>query len=466
MSAAIHYWQFNRLDGSGKVTIEEIPAAKSFINQQIPDLINQTAFSDSVMQRHLFTLLRENDTQVCLMSQICLRCFISEQIKQVCLSLERQFGNHHQFNRYDLFPFVLDDTLTQGKPSKTVAQATEYTSMATKILKSFDPQQASLATWTTRLVRYEPNLNHFLLERGVYLISDWAILNDTTPKQLQRILKEFHHLGDAAIAQASRLLEAYHTIYRRERLANRKAGGKSKCPLPSPEQLQQIASLVGLQISEAKTLSQLQNLAQQLREYRIFVRGGKLKQDSLDNPDILTKFEHKQVTESGESEEEQAQEEFLSHYRRQFLTCLEQAITQVISKWLSQEKKEAKKQQFLTALKLFHCQGCSMTEIAKSVGLQAQYQVTRLMQLKNFRSDIRQQMLNKLRHQIKEMAVVYTDPDLLRQQDLQIEIALDEQVTTLIEQAETEASTAKNRPLTSSFAQSLCRYLHLREKSL
>lgn len=86
------------------------------------------------------------------------------------------------------------------------------------------------------------------------------------------------------------------------------------------------------------------------------------------------------------------------------------------------------------------------------------------MQLKNFRSDIRQQMLNNLRHQVKEMAVVYTDPDLLRQQDQQIEIALDEQVTTLIEQAETEASTAKNCPLTSSFAQSLCRYLYLREK--
>lgn len=460
MIALIHYWQFNRLDGSGKVTIEEIPTAKSFINQQFPDLINQTTFADSVVQRHLFTLLHENDTTVCLIAQICLRCFISEQIKQVCLSLERQFGNNHQFNRYDLFPFVLDDTLTPGKPPKT-----EYRSMATKILQSFDPQQASLATWTTRLVRYESNLNHFLLERGVYLISDWAILNDTTPKQLQRIFKEFHHLSNTAIAQASRLLEAYHTIYRQERLANRKAGGRSKCPSPSLEQLQQIAALIGLSISEAKTLSQLQDLAQRLREYRIFVRGGKPKQESLDNPDILIKVEHQQVTESEKSEVEQLQEEFLSRYRQQFLTCLEQAIAQVISKWLNQEKKEAKKQQFLTALKLFHCQGDSMQKIAESIGLDKQYQVTRLMQLKNFRSDIRQQMLKDLRHQVREMAVIYTDPNQLLQQDQQIETALDEQVTTLIEQAETEASTAKNSPLTSSFAQTLCRYLHLREKS-
>lgn len=372
MSAVIHYWQFNRLDGSGKVTIEEIRAAKSFINEQFPDLINQTAFSDSVIQRDLFTLLSENDTTVCLIAQTCLRCFISEQIKQVCLSLERQFGNNHQFNRYDLFPFVLDDTLTQGKPPKTAAPATEYKSMATKILQSFDPQQASLATWTTRLVRYEPNLNHFLLERGVYLISDWAILNDTTPKQLQRIFKEFHHLGDAAIAQASLLLEAYHTIYRQERLANRKNGGRSKCPSPSLEQLQQIASLVKLPISEGKTLSQLQDLAQRLREYRIFVKGGKLKQDSLDNPDILTKFERQQVTESGESEEEQAQKEFLSRYRQQFLTCLEQAIAQVISKWLSQEKRSQKTTipdcfKIISLSGLLHDRDCSFYRFTSAV---------------------------------------------------------------------------------------------------
>lgn len=466
MNAAIHYWQFNRLDGSGKIVVEEIRTAKSFIDKQLPHLVNQAAFSDSVMQRYLFTLLSDNNSTVCLMAETCLRCFISEQIKQVCWSLERQFGNNHQFSCYDLYPFVLDDTLTYGKPPKTAAPATEYISMATKILQSFDPQQASLTTWTTRLVRHEPNLNHFLLERGIYLVSDWAILNDTTPKQLQRIFKEFHHLNDTVIAQAIRFLEAYHRIYRQERLANRKAKVRGKCPSPSLEQLQKIASLVELPLSPEKTLGQLQYLAERLREYRICVRVGKLKQDSLDIPDILTKVEQQQVAGiDGESAEEEVQEEFLSRYRQQFLTCLEQAIAQVISKWLSQQK-EPKKQQFLTSLKLFHCQGYSMTKIAALIGLQAQYQVTRLMQLKNFRADIRQQMLKNLRHQVTEMAAVYTNPDQLRQQEQQIQTALDEQVSFFIEQAETEASTAKNRPLKSLFAQSLCHYLYLREKSL
>lgn len=450
MSALVHYWQFNKLNIRGQVTVEEIAEAKSFIREECADIVNQISFSDAVIQRHLFTLFRKNDS----IAEICLRCFISEQIKQICINLERQFGNSHQFNRYDLFPFVLDDTLDRPKQTKT----REYTPMATKILQTFDPQQASLSTWTTRLVRYERNLNQFLLEHGLYLISDWAILNDTNPKQLQRILKEFHYLNDALITQASLLLEAYHTIYRQERLASRKAGIRGKCPAPTPEQLQQIAQFPGLSLNPEQILTQLQNLAEQLRKYRIFVRGGKLKQDSLDNHDTLIKFEQEQIAKFSDNSEQETQGEFLNRYRRQFLSCLEKAIASVVTQWINKQK-EPKKQQFLSALKLFHCQGSSMTEIASAIGLQAQYQVTRLMQLKNFRSDIQQQMLQELRQQILEIAAIYTDPQQLLKQEKQIEMALVEQVKSVIEQAGSEASMAKNQPLKSIFAQYLCRYL-------
>ena len=140
-------------------------------------------------------------------------------------------------------------------------------------------------------------------------------------------------------------------------------------------------------------------------------------------------------------------------------------MASVVPQWLNKQK-EPKKQQFITALELFHCQGVSMTEIASRIGLQAQFQVTRLMQLKNFRSDIRQQMLRDLRQQILEMAAIYTDSEQLLKQEQQIEVALEEQVASVIEEAETEASQAKNQPLKSIFAQSLCRYLHQKENTL
>jgi hypothetical protein len=56
----------------------------------------------------------------------------------------------------------------------------------------------------------------------VYFISDWAILNDTKSKQLQRILAEFHHLSEFEIRYSCILLESYHAVYRRDRLEQRR----------------------------------------------------------------------------------------------------------------------------------------------------------------------------------------------------------------------------------------------------
>ncbi len=457
MSTIEHYWQFNRLNTQGKVNVEEITEAKTFIQKQCSDIASQISFSDTVIQRRLFSLFTQNE----LIAEICLRCFISEQITQSCIKFEIQFGNSHQFNRYDLYPFVLDDSLARSKEQKTK----EYKSMATQILQKFNPQQASLSTWTNRLVRADPNLNQFLLERGIYLISDWAILNDTKPKQLQRIFREFHNFDETVISQGSLLLEAYHQVYLLDRFNSRKAGSRPKCSPPTTAQLERIAQLTKLSLTPEETLTRLQNLAEPLKEYRIFVRGGKTKQESLANSHIQLKVEQQQLAQIQDNSAEETQEEFLRRYRQQFLSCLKKAIASVVSQWLN-KKKEPKKQQFVTALKLFHCQGLSMTTIASMIGLKRQDQVTRLIQLKNVRSDIQKAMLQSLSQQIRKMAVIYTNPNQLLQKEQQIVIALEEQVNSVIEEAKSEASTAKNQPPKSILAQYICNYLKQKEQLL
>ena len=102
------------------------------------------------------------------------------------------------------------------------------------------------------------------------------------------------------------------------------------------------------------------------------------------------------MTDNRNSEDEPT--EFLKFYRQQFLKCLDGAIEQVISErvTLLQRRDAQKAQSFLTALQLFH-QGRSMTEIAKLLNLQAQFHVSRLLKLKDFRADVRQQLLVPLR---------------------------------------------------------------------
>ncbi len=474
MGAVSRYWRLIRLDARGRRQIEEIDSAKAFFRQEFPELKNQIDVPDQLIQKKLLALLRDRSKASAekafnhLLAWCCLRCFISSQIEQVCIQLELQFGKEHGFTRYDLFSFVLDDTLDELRKSRHFnldnSNQDSYQSMATKILQTFEPERAGLSTWTNRLVKHDRELNAFLLERGVYLVSDWAILNDTTPKQVQRILAEFHNRTSVEIKRDSLLLESYHLVYRRERLKQRLAGVRGKCPPPSVEQLQQIASLLqqkaNLRFSANKTLSLLQDLAELLRQDRIYARGGSTTQESLDIPETKRNFEHHQASmASNDSEDEDKQ--FLSLYRQQFIECLDRVLEQVTQSRLNslKSKNAQKARQFLTALELFHCQGKAMGEIASLVGLQAQYQVTRLLKLKGFRADIRQLLLQDLLPHIFKIAAKFSDPEKLQTRELQIEEELDKQIITMIQQAETDASTVKHHGASSLLSQRLCRYL-------
>jgi hypothetical protein len=115
----------------------------------------------------------------------------------------------------------------------------------------------------------------------VYFISEWAILNDITSKQLRRILA-FHQPSESEIYLACILLESYHAVYRRDRLKQRrnrlKPGQESRCLPPTAAQLheisQQINAKATLKISTEESLDYLQNLANTLQKYRLNLKKG------------------------------------------------------------------------------------------------------------------------------------------------------------------------------------------------
>lgn len=122
-------------------------------------------------------------------------------------------------------------------------------------------------------------------------ISEWAILNDTKAKQLQRILAEFYRLSESEICLACILLESYHAVYRRDRLEQRRnllnsgqARIQGRCLPPTAMQLHEIARLFNakatLRLETEEVFNHLQNLAESLQPYRILCQE-KLKKDSL-----------------------------------------------------------------------------------------------------------------------------------------------------------------------------------------
>ena len=349
MKTASKYWHLVSLDSSGKLKITEISPAKKFFQQQFPNWLDGKAISDLEVQRNLIAFKNVEREMTGAWAERCLRCFISHQIRQVCIQLEIQFGREHGFTRQDLFVYTLHDTLDNFRDSISTKKASnsQYKTLAIEILETFNPQKANLSTWATRLVKQNHELQRFLLEQGVYLISNWAILNDTNLKQVSRILSEFHNLTRIEIDLASKLLACYHTVYRQDRLKNRERG---KCQTPSLEQLERITSLINKKanvvFSAQHTLSQLEKLADLLREYRIHARGGKLKQEqSLDNSEINTQAIQASVA-SEESDSDRI--DFLKSYQQQFQQSLDRSIEDVISTRLGKFKGKKKRQKLLS----------------------------------------------------------------------------------------------------------------------
>ncbi|MDX2240700.1 MAG: hypothetical protein NW224_08465 [Leptolyngbyaceae cyanobacterium bins.302] len=454
MSEKEWYWTLVRLDPAGGSRVDEMPAVKAFFQQRLDPTLEQ----DTIIQKQLIDLARNGvETSDHTLAELCLRCFISHQIEQVCIQLETQFGEYYGFTRYDLFAFVLDD---EGKNEKQKAEGRgqkDYQPLAMQILEKFDPDRASLTTWTTRFVKQHHELNAFLLEQGLCMLSDWAILNDTKPKKLQRVLTQFHHLTEQEVQQAIVLLESYHAVYRRDRILQ---GQKGACEPPTMAQLQEISNLLQQHIPRSlppdAVLTRLTVLATRLRQYRISVGGGKPPSQSLDQPD--TPLLDKLSRESNQSRDDEPQTEFLQTYRQQFLGCLEHALQQVVSDRL-QALKSTKQEHFLTALQLFHCQKLAMGAIAQQIGLKAQFQVSRLLKLDELRTDVRHWMLQCLRSSIKSTVLNYVEPDKLDQIDHQIAVALEEQVNDLIQKDQASSKTPKSYVSDNLFAQKLCQYL-------
>ncbi|MGK7907698.1 MAG: hypothetical protein AB4040_10795 [Synechococcus sp.] len=500
MGSASRYWRFVRIDAAGKRKIDSLAPVKTFFQQQFADSIYQLNVSDEDAQCRLVQWMRGGDgtgyVDRARFAEICLRCFISNAIEQVCVQLEKQFGSKHGFSRYDLFPFVLDDTnplrdnyvqrdrpplpdtvsIGRSRPLGETQSVESYRSSIDDILQNFDPERGSLTTWTVRLVRRHRELNAYLLECGVYLISDWAILNDTSPQQVRRILSDFHTLTEGEIVMASTLLAAFHAVYRQDRLEQRRTGSTGRCHPPSEPQLRRMADFI-LERSQApkqqtlgnaapsRLLSLLQELAERLRQYRIHARGGPAPADPLDGNSVR-ELQLEDTRHHNDEREEQS--EFLTFYRQQFSHCMDRAIADTIERWVTtlQRKKTPKHQQFLQALALFHEQGLSMGEIAPKVGLQAQYQVSRLLKLKELRADIRQSLLLELRERVMKKAGDYhSDLGQLQAMDRKIEAALSEQVDNILHEAAAEASVAQRSPVRSLYTRRLCQYLNSRSQT-
>jgi len=440
MDTVIQYWHLIRLTGAGDWSSQRMPQVKAWLK---PWLAEHEEDAAATLSQRLITIWQANQAQADL-AQLSLRCFISHQIRDVCLQLAQRFGATYGFTARDLWPLVLDD---DGRLQP------DYQPFTLDVLASYDPSQASLSAWARRLTKHHRELNQALLDRGLYRASDWAILNDTSLEQVRRILRDYHSCSDHEISQASRLLQRYHQVYRCDRIRNRQGRANTPCQSPSREQLQRIEPTMAPRALQ----QQLQVLASQLRAYRIHVRSGHpmpYGDAAIDWPQVAD------PRPSWPHDDDQAA--FLAAYGQALEQNLDTAIAESITAAITQlrQRHPPKDGPYVEGLYLFHCQGMAMGQLAPRLGLNGQVQVNRLLQLKRLRAEVRHRLIPSLCQTVYQAAQPHVSAAQLLQLSQTLEQLLSQEVDQLLAEARSEAQIPKGRTVQSLFARRLCHVIH------
>lgn len=444
MNNASRYWLLVRLTSGGQLQTLELTTVKSWLQDNFAPWLENLEEQEALLQQALFDLWQQGQAEAEL-AQLSLRSWVTHQIRSCCGGLAQRYGERYGFTTADLLPLVLDD---DGHPYP------HHQPLTLRILKSYDPAKSRLSGWSHRLTKTHPDLNQWLLEKGLYLASDWAILNDTTTAQVQRILRDYHLCSAYEVDRAVALLESYHQVYRQDRLRQRQQGKAGRCQEPSLDQLQTMDP----KQSPKQVKVDLRQLATQLRQYRIHGRGGhpQLYQPQ-DESELESIAQARQTTPAADE-----QMDFLDSYRASLAQCLGATLRQVIADQIGQLRQRTPPQDsaYVQGLYLRQCEGLAMGAVAPRIGLSSQVQVTRLLNLKRLRAEVRHRLIPQLHATLRQEALNYVSADRLKAIDQTLETLLAETVDDLLAEAAAEAQSPKPRPVKSRFSQHLCTEIH------
>ncbi|WP_008310763.1 hypothetical protein [Leptolyngbya sp. PCC 6406] len=445
MDNLFRYWQLVRLTGAGKCQRQVIAPVETWLKTTLIPELTADALEEK-LQQVLLHRWRTGQSDGDL-AQLSLRCFVTHQIRGVCLRLAQKFGEGYGFRATDLFYLVLDD---DGQPMP------QHRPLTLDILDTYDPSQSALTTWSSRLTNNHRGLNQALLEKGLYRVSDWAILNDTRPEQIQRILGQYHLCSQPEVDQATDLLNRYQQVYRRDRIVQRQSGKTGRCLPPTPTQL----AAINPDLSAKVVLQHLQQLATYLRQYRIHVRGGSPQIYQPEDPDW--EQQEQAPNDTSTNPEEDDQDQFLQVYRQALDQCLADAIAQVLQANITRLRSRTPPQDraYIQGLYLRQCLGLPMGKLAPQIGLSSQVQVTRLLNLKRLRSDVRHRLIPPLYETVRHQALPYVSADRLKAIDHRLEDLLTQEVDRMIADAAAEAQAPKGRLDQSLFSHQLCQTIH------
>lgn len=474
------YWHIARVTSSGEIRIDEISAAKAlFLQVFSADGEMDEQLSDSTIQRQLIYWSKTDEHSYGAAAKDCLRCYISNALKLNCQSIISQFcrsdvysnshknrdldnsrpdlvvnssENYSQDNAPTGSTYINPDQITDPFRNynqynltaeelyvRVLDSSSHRSELIDNILVTFDPDKSSLSNWTKRLFTGYKAVKRVLLDYGIEKKTNWLILNESKTHRLKRLLQDYERTP-REINEATSLLEAFHEIYRTQVLSELPKG--QRYPTPTTTQLIQIADRLLAVVEEHLTaedvMKRLQNLAQILRQYRA----------------------HKSPPASPASHDSQVPDLIPEDVMSQ---CLKKAVYKVLNAHIEMLRNsglrgQRKAEKLAIIMKLYYCQGLSLSKIADELGLGHQSTVTRLLERTKLQKDISRNLLECLSQCLYEQVKGNLSPCQLKSWEAKVYAFLESPVADVIQTANKQAQTSKNRRLDDPLSIAMCQY--------
>ncbi len=195
---------------------------------------------------------------------LALRCRSSWTLEKAVQGMHRDYHKDFGLELAELAAFALDDVGRRYPYGGDDNARFGRVPFPVEVVRSWDPDQAGLPHWARRHLEHRNDLKRYLKEQGVLLIGRWALLADSSPKQVREAMELYPLKSQLSVEQAVDLHGRYLPLYRTAKLVHRSVTGRQRGWQPDDPFLEQLEP----ECTARQTRENLEFIAGALRHLR------------------------------------------------------------------------------------------------------------------------------------------------------------------------------------------------------
>lgn len=260
------YTELCSLRLNGSIEARRLSEAETWLEAQ--DLLAETA--SPAFDRDLLARSQAGQEPLPL---LCLRCRVSHPLKAWLLATHRKFQASYGIELPAMAVFALDDegrlTIPIGIDTKTLFSYAEIASrpkglmspFSAEVIRTYDPALCGLPHWARLKIQSHNGLKAYFKENGLLLISDWALLRNSSPKKVREAC-DGHLRSVSTVASLLALHRRYCPLFDVAKQCYKAKTGKASGWQPDGAFLKQLAP----EQEPERTFDELKALAKAIRQ--------------------------------------------------------------------------------------------------------------------------------------------------------------------------------------------------------